>query len=96
VHFPVDSAAGQMLGLTLGQYFVHRALGTGNYEATHFKGNLWVGTDDFQWRNQYDTTADARVYAAAPAPIEKIGANKSVPKSDLLAEVWRLAALEWL
>jgi hypothetical protein len=97
VHFPVDSVAGQMLGLTLGQYFVHLALGTGNYESSRFNGNLYVGTDDFQWRALYDTTADARVYPAAPAPlsVQKV-ATETVTKSVLLEEMWRLAAAEWL
>jgi membrane-associated phospholipid phosphatase len=32
VHFPVDSAAGALLGLTLGQYFYRRATGSSNYQ----------------------------------------------------------------
>jgi hypothetical protein len=97
VHFPADSAAGEMLGLTLGQYFVHRALGTGKFESSRFNGNLYKGSEDFQWRALYDTTAGARVYPVAPATVfvEKV-ADETAPKSVLLEEIWRLAAAEWL
>jgi hypothetical protein len=36
VHYPIDSAAGAVLGLTLGQYFVSRATGATSYEAWSF------------------------------------------------------------
>ena len=45
VHFPVDSAAGQLLGLTLGEYFVHRASGQGDYEARQFDGTQFLGAN---------------------------------------------------
>jgi hypothetical protein len=97
LHFPVDSVAGQMLGLTLGQYFVHRAAAAGNYESARFNGDKYLGADDFKWRDQYDTTADARKFPLAPATVfvEKMG-TETVPKSLFLEEMWRLAKLEWL
>ena len=36
VHFPVDSSAGELLGLTLGQYFFNRCTAAANYDAYAF------------------------------------------------------------
>jgi hypothetical protein len=50
VHFPVDGAAGQVLGTTLGRYFVARCEG----RATEFRGWKFVGERyghrDFPWQ----------------------------------------------
>jgi membrane-associated phospholipid phosphatase len=96
VHFPVDSAAGALLGLTLGQYFYRRATGSSNYQSCRFHGERWNGVDDFQWRLLYDTTNDARQFSAAPNPLFEKIADQTVAKNDLLAELWTLAAAEWL
>lgn len=98
VHFPIDSAAGEMLGLTLGQYFVTRALAKDKYESCRFFGNVFADAADFQWRLLFDTTSAVpkRAFpAAAPKFAEKIG-DEEVPQSKLLAKIWELAAEEWL
>src|SRR5205823_4062756 len=41
VHFPVDSAAGAVLGLTLGQYFFHRCTQVATYDAYAFDGTAF-------------------------------------------------------
>ena len=43
VHFPVDSAAGAVLGLTLGNYFIARCGGAGKYEPWTFDGRSLSG-----------------------------------------------------
>src|SRR4029079_1156265 len=59
LHFPVDSAAGQLLGLTLGEYLV--ALCTGlAFDAWRFNGEAYASDLDFDFRDQYDTTAGVR------------------------------------
>jgi hypothetical protein len=58
VHFPVDSAAGAVLGLTLGQYFVNRCSGAAGYRAWRFKGTKYPPNDDFIWHNLYDVNTE--------------------------------------
>ena len=93
------SAAGQLLGLTLGEYFVHRALGTGTYDAVRFNGQNFVGTDDFQWRLLFDTAVNppVRVYPVAPNPIfaERIVPQQIAGPSLYLQWLWGMAAGEW-
>ena len=58
VHFPADSAAGAVLGLTLGQYLVNRANGTAtNYRAAEFDGAAYPDNEDFNWSDLFDVTA---------------------------------------
>jgi PAP2 superfamily len=92
VHFPVDSVAGQLLGLTLGEYFITRCGGGSNYFSWTFDGTQFVGTDDFDFRQQYDTptgTRKAQAYA-----IKDPGAKAAVP-SPLLYWLWGKAVGEW-
>jgi hypothetical protein len=100
VHFPVDSAAGELLGLTLGEYFVHRCLGgaTG-YDAARFNGQNYLGNSDFDWRLLYDTTANpapARAYPGVANPFaERTAAQQQVGASLYLQWLWGKAANEW-
>ena len=54
VHFPVDSAAGQVLGLTLGSYFVQRATTGGSHQGWCFDGTQFGNNSDFEWRLHYN------------------------------------------
>jgi hypothetical protein len=92
LHFPVDSAAGQTLGLTLGEYFVSRCTGAGNYGTWQFDGQLYVAAADFDWRQQYDTVADARV---APVFASLLG-NQPALGSPVLGWLWGKALTEWV
>ena len=53
VHFPVDSVAGAVLGLTLGKYLVARATG-GDKSGMAFRRHAVPADRDFDWRRQYD------------------------------------------
>jgi membrane-associated phospholipid phosphatase len=50
VHFPVDSAAGQVLGLSLGEYVVARCTGTRGWQPRAFHGAAYPGDADFDGR----------------------------------------------
>ncbi len=52
VHFPVDTAAGQVLGLALGRFFIQRATTAGQtFDAWRFDGERYPGTKDFDLRS---------------------------------------------
>jgi hypothetical protein len=102
VHFPVDSAAGALLGLTLGQYFVTRCTGTTTYLAWGFDGTEFPNPSDgkpppddgdFYWTSLYDPAAAKQIetdYAI------KRGSQTMRPKqSAILAWLWDAAKGEW-
>jgi membrane-associated phospholipid phosphatase len=91
LHFPVDSAAGQLLGLTLGEYFVSRCTGAGPYGTWQFDGEQYVPAADFDWRQQFDTVADARV----AGPFASLLANQPALGSTVLGWLWNKALAEW-
>src|SRR5262245_38579183 len=98
VHFPVDSIAGCMLGLTLGEYFVARCTGALNYTPWTFDGTVFTATDDFNWRALFDTNVPAPVQASTvpyvtAGPAENFTAALHSP---LLAYLWNSARREWL
>jgi membrane-associated phospholipid phosphatase len=57
VHFPVDSSAGQLLGLTLGEYLVHRCdrLVEAKYAPWYFDGSRFGENQDFVRTDLYGT-----------------------------------------
>ena len=60
VHFPVDSAAGALLGLTLGQYLVNLCTypqKETTYESWCFDGTKYPDNSDFRWNHLYDVAA---------------------------------------
>lgn len=91
VHFPVDSAAGQLLGLTLGEYFVRRCGVIPQYHAWRFDGPRFGPAADFDWRQQYNMAADAHVSAPFTDNLGLVSAQMSVPLNWL----WYKALAEW-
>jgi hypothetical protein len=92
LHFPVDSAAGQLLGLTLGEYFVSRCTGAGNYGTWHFDGEQYAPAADFNWREQFDTATDARVATSFASLL----ADQPALASTVLGWLWNKALAEWV
>jgi hypothetical protein len=93
VHFPVDSMAGRMLGVALGEYFVGRcAVVAKNYIYRKF---LAAGIDganaatDFNPFNANQALDAGPFYSAATAP------PVPIPQSLLMRHVWTKAAAEW-
>jgi hypothetical protein len=92
LHFPVDSAAGQLLGLTLGDYFVHRCGAAPSYRAWRFDGERYVGGNDFDWRWQFHVPTETRLVAPFT---DKLAAYAVVPASVHLKWMWNRASTEW-
>jgi membrane-associated phospholipid phosphatase len=101
VHFPVDSAAGAVLGLTLGQYFVNRCTGAANYTAWAFDGTQFPDPTqlqappldgDFYWHELFDETVPAQTQTpyATPTAVAQV-----IPADPLLAWLWGKAKAEW-
>jgi len=101
VHFPVDSAAGQLLGLTLAEYFMHRCRPADDDEAVfypwRFDGTRFQPAAgpaaDFNWRQLYDAPNGTRLIAPFTDWIDLEPMNTQ--SSALLRWLWDMAAQEW-
>lgn len=95
VHFPVDSVAGAMLGLTLGHYLAARA-GAGSEErrkqtAWSFDGKAFPPERDFRWQKLYD------VKTGAQTPDENHvceGESFAIDSSPVLEWLWQKSVAE--
>jgi membrane-associated phospholipid phosphatase len=100
VHFPVDSAAGAILGLTLGQYLVNRCSGAAGYRAWRFEGEKYPEERDFIWHDLYDVTNETLTsMPAATGYSVEYGANDQAidpqHQSYVLTWLWDKAKAEW-
>jgi hypothetical protein len=85
VHFPVDSAAGQVLGLALGDYFVACCRGEVEVRHRRFDGTAFDGDGDFDWRDIEKSVPHFELGSTGPTPGVLPG----------LQWLWREAAGEW-
>jgi len=108
VHYPVDSMAGQMLGLTIGEYFVARAQPAANatdvvawnFRGTEFKvaGSNPLTTFDFTGNELFDATRGVRLDDkdyAIPIGGRANPAKVPVTGSANLNWLWEQASDEW-
>lgn len=86
VHFPVDSAAGQLLGITLGEYFLGRCRGDASFRARGFLGKKYGAREDFDGKK----LDQANYFSRAP---EREGAT--IDGSESLHWLWDRALAEW-
>jgi len=91
VHFPVDSMAGRMLGVALGEYFVARCTGGAAFMGRTF---LSVGIDgapttDF---NPFNAAQDLN----GAGPFYSQAAAGAIALSALMPHVWAQARAEWM
>jgi len=99
VHFPVDTAAGHLLGTTLAEYLVQRcqkpSRSGGAYTPRRFRGDLFDGTKDYD-PNEFQVAAALPAKAAAEAypHLQQMKPTK-VPGSKLLYWLWDRAEREW-
>jgi membrane-associated phospholipid phosphatase len=101
VHTPVESAAGAMLGLTLGRYFVGRCAAVPlTYAAWEFNGENFAMTGDFLWTELFEipssTTTLPSQQATAYATAVTMSSGSLGDQSALLAWLWGKAAAEWV
>jgi hypothetical protein len=101
VHFPVDSAAGCVLGLTLGSYMTVRCTG-GAYTPWKFDGTAYplpsVGNPppndgDFYWHELFKVSTAQQKATGYATPIGT-GAL-AADQSPILSRLWTKALGEW-
>jgi len=90
VHFPVDSMAGRMLGVALGEYFVGRCIGGQKFMGRKFiaAGIDGAATTDFNPFN-------AAQALNGPSPFYSHAAAAAIGKSPLMQAEWLAAQAEW-
>jgi hypothetical protein len=110
VHYPVDSAVGKMLGISIAKYLIARCEPAGSastptkIEAWKFDGAKCVGTDDFSGAELFDPTCNAsnpggkRKSQSYADTIKDSGGTVvecAVRGSDNLNWLWKAAVAEW-
>ena len=101
VHFPIDSVAGAILGLTLGRYLVKRCTNAASYEAWSFDSANFIANADFQWFDLYDVATSAQKEAVGSGGAKyAVQQNAAVALSALdrsliLEQLWTKARAEW-
>ncbi|MCG7630609.1 phosphatase PAP2 family protein, partial [Epibacterium sp. MM17-32] len=98
VHFPVDSAAGAMLGLVLAEHMQNVTRG-GSWESAGFDGPGFEGRLDFDWHALYEPATD-RLHRKVVTDGCRWGTSKAHKgardtPSDLLNWLWEAAVAEW-
>ena len=104
VHFPIDSAAGQMLGLCLGEYLLARCTG-GTVTGWTFRASAF-GEQDFLWTEIEGAFLDdckngackKKTECNIPGYLHRSNASFDVaapPENDPLEWLWRNAHAEW-
>ena len=95
------SAAGAVLGLTLGRYFVDRCTGTAPTVSWEFDGTDYPGDEDFNWRDYFEPEDPAAgndpvQTETAWATFDEItDADTDQDTSAPLNWLWLKAAAEW-
>ena len=94
VHFPVDSVAGMVLGVTLGHYLVQRFTKQSGYLSWEFDGTQFGPTTDFHWHTLINPTNEA----LTPSAFSIAGSQQSIKpttSTDILPWFWDQAKTEW-
>jgi hypothetical protein len=89
VHFPVDSMAGRMLGVALGEYFVGRCTGVQKFKKRKFIAGAINNAPitDFNPFNSAQKPLGGPFYSQAT--------GSTIAKSVLMKHVWDAAQAEW-
>jgi len=96
VHFPVDSMVGQMLGLTLGEYFIKRCGASASVKEVTFDGTNYPDTQDFSGTEIADSgTLKPKVPATSTTPWFSTGSALTVTQATMLSWLWGEAKKEW-
>lgn len=98
VHFPVDSAAGAVLGLTLAE-FVHGQCTGGGWTTSKFNGLCYSPSSDFDWHGLYEAANDhQRLETEGPDGVWAKAKQRRPEggKAPALAWLWNKAQEEWV
>jgi len=103
LHYPVDSAAGALLGLTLAEFFIGLCTNNREYFATSFDGPHYPTNGqhsgictDFNWEEFYDADKQKfRISGAAGGYAKLNRAHAFGEKSDVLKWLWKKAKAEF-
>jgi hypothetical protein len=91
LHYPVDSAAGRLLGTGLGDFLVARCIGNTQFQQRAFDGPKFLGAQgapiDFDLRVSM-TNNESGYYQLLPD-------TGAIAASPLLAFMWQKAVKEW-
>jgi hypothetical protein len=94
-HFPVDSAAGAVLGVTLGHYLAARGWGDDHYPAAAFDGEAYPEREDFTWNELYLLDGDASALNYQKAYVKDLRNQALQPQANALTWLWGKARAEW-
>ena len=101
VHFPADSAAGALMGLTLADFIAERCdPGVRTRSHGRFLGGNFDGAQDFDWHMLYDAAEDSQPRHSGERhhPWARVGrakAPRGAEGSAVLAWLWDKAVAEW-
>jgi hypothetical protein len=97
LHYPIDSMAGQMLGMALAEYFIQRCTGpaipvaAGNVDAWAFDGESYPPSQNFSGAELFNSATGASVAQPFVTALPQV----NVPQSSRLAWLWTEALQEW-
>jgi hypothetical protein len=91
LHYPVDSAAGRLLGTALGEFFVSRCQGTKNVPTWGFDGREFHGKKD----EPVDFDLRVSMTDNLSGYYQHTATKHVIHKSPLLEFMWTKAAKEW-
>jgi membrane-associated phospholipid phosphatase len=97
VHFPIDTAAGQVLGLTLARYFIHLAGAAtdSTFSAWRFDGDRYPGRRDFYFRDFYDpATGKEGLTEEIDLPYVDALTSVAPTESEIIKWLWDAAKRE--
>jgi hypothetical protein len=98
VHFPVDSMAGRMLGVALGEYFVGRCTKTSAPPQKLTSRTFHAGVIDGAPTTDFNPYHIDQKLDQAPGPgkiFTFVQGPNNIPQSDLMAYIWDKAHAEW-
>lgn len=102
VHYPVDSAAGAVLGLTLAKFLQMVCSDGDSYVSSGFAGRHFDPTQDFEWGMLYDPAEDLQCPQVSNNPdfgnyamAQSNPADPGAMKSASLNWLWKKAVKEW-
>jgi hypothetical protein len=91
VHFPVDSMAGRMLGVALGEYFIGRCV-----PGQSMGGRTFVASGiDNAATTDFNPFSDEQDLNDAASPFYSVSQSDTITHSELMVWLWNKAKAEW-